>query len=52
MAKIFEAVRTNNHLVSLNLAFNPVTKKDALTKLGGFLKKSTSLQHLDLSGVL
>lgn len=52
MSRLFEAVRQNNHLVSLNLAFNPVSKKNELTELGSFLKRSTNLQHLDLSGVL
>ena len=49
---ICESLRGNGHIRSLNIAYNPVSKTDDVKELGLFLRQDTSLQHLDLSGVL
>lgn len=52
MKRVFEALRSNLHLKSLNLAFNPVKEDDDVKDLGNFVRQNFNLQHLDLSGVL
>lgn len=38
MKRIFEALRSNQHLRSLNLAFNPVKEEDDIKDLGNFVR--------------
>ena len=52
MTKLMQAVRSNYHIKSLNIAFNPFDKEDPLLELGNFIRQNNNLQHLDLSGVL
>jgi Leucine-rich repeat (LRR) protein len=43
MEKIFRALKGNNQIRKLNLAFNPVSKSDNLKDFGNFLRQNTSL---------
>ena len=52
MMKLMQAIRSNYHIKSLNIAFNPFDKEDPLLELGNFIRQNNTLQHLDLSGVL
>ena len=52
MTKLMQAIRSNYHIKSLNIAFNPFDKEDPLPELGNYIRQNANLQHLDLSGVL
>ena len=52
MTKFLETLKGNFHIISLNIAFNPVSKTDNIKPLEWFIRQNYSLQYLDLSGVL
>jgi hypothetical protein len=52
MRKLIDVLQPNHYLRSLNLAYNPVAKGDNLEALCKFIRNNSSLQHIDLSGVL
>jgi len=43
MGRLFDALRTNNHIKSLNVSFNPVAKTDKLDNLRAFMRTNTVL---------
>lgn len=52
MQTLFESLTQNNVIRSLNVSYNSISISDKLTQLCTFIKKCTTLQHLDLSGML
>lgn len=52
MSALVKKLYGNNHLVVLNLAFNPILKDDPIRRFGNFIRQNPKLMVLNLAGVL